>query len=321
MKKISIIIPIYNVEPYIRKCLDSVINQTYKNLEIICIDDGSTDNSRNICDEYAKKDMRIKVIHKPNGGNASAVNSGLNTFTGEYVGFVDPDDWIEPSYYETAYFLIESNKVDFVCFGWCKDTDENSTIIKNKLQIKADKLDREQILRYTFIRDLYPAFGAYRWNKLFCADFFKLKEENGYEIRACEEIKVGSDVLFFIECVLKAKSAIYDPSSYYHYLQREKSLFHSKDIEKRKGSLKAYSRVIKLLQKNNINQEIIIWVKRFYVYHASLLTEIALENNDGENLSLMQDEIKRYLPEYIQTNTEYPDRIARVNDLLSKKYI
>lgn len=317
MSKISIIIPVYNVELYIGRCIESIVNQTYKNLEIICINDGSTDNSGRICDEYAKKDSRIKVIHKINGGVSSAINLGLNVFTGKYVGFVDPDDWIELDYYETAYNLMKSYDVDFVCVGFYKDSIKKSSIMRNKFPIDECKLNREEILKYTFIRDIYPGFGAYYWNKLFKSTFFKAIKNSGFGIRFCEDIEVGGDVLFFTECALKVNSGIYCATPYYHYFQRETSLFHSKDIEKRKGSLKAYSRILGLLKKNDISSDITIWVKRFYAYHASLLAELALENNDKKNLLLMQNEMRRYLPEYIETNKEYPDRIERIKNLLN----
>jgi len=318
MDKISIIIPVYNVESYITKCLESVANQTHQNLEVICINDGSTDNSGEICDEYAERDFRFKVIHKKNGGVSSAHNAGLNIFTGDYVGFVDPDDWLEIDFYERAHDLIKEKKADIVCSGLYKDTLEGSIELKNKRPIKRGLLNKEEILRYTFIRDVYPAFGAYRGNKLFSSVFFKQKDNNGYGIRAHEDLKIGEDVLFFVECVLKAKNAIYCENAFYHYFQRNTSLVHCKDIDKKIGSLIAYERVIKLLDKNNINPKINIWVKRFYAYHASLLAEIALENNDNKNLILMQNEIKRYLIEYIKTNKDYPDRIERINYLLKE---
>ena len=102
-KLISIIIPVYNVEKYLEDCLNSVVNQTYKNLEIILIDDGSTDNSGKICDLYAKKDNRIVVIHKENAGVSSARNVGLKIAKGLYIGFVDPDDYIAEDMYEILY--------------------------------------------------------------------------------------------------------------------------------------------------------------------------------------------------------------------------
>lgn len=100
---ISIIVPIYNVELYLEKCIESIINQTYKNLEIILVDDGSTDSCGKICDEYAKKDNRIKVIHKINGGLSDARNKGMEIAKGKYIGFVDGDDYVASDMYETLY--------------------------------------------------------------------------------------------------------------------------------------------------------------------------------------------------------------------------
>ncbi len=107
MDKISVIVPIYKVEPYLRKSLDSIVGQTYQNLEIILVDDGSPDGCGAICDEYAARDERITVIHKPNGGVSSARNAGLERATGDWIGWVDPDDWIEGDMYE---YLLENAK-------------------------------------------------------------------------------------------------------------------------------------------------------------------------------------------------------------------
>ena len=103
MSKISVIVPVYNVEKFIKRCLDSIINQTMRDLEIILVNDGSTDNSGKICDEYAQLDNRITVIHKENGGLSSARNTGLDVATGEWIAFVDSDDYIEKNMYEVLY--------------------------------------------------------------------------------------------------------------------------------------------------------------------------------------------------------------------------
>ena len=110
---ISVIVPIYNVETYLPQCLDSIIVQTWNNLEIILINDGSTDNSGHICDAYVAKDSRIKVVHKSNGGLSAARNSGLDIANGEYIGFVDSDDWIEPTMYENLFagFSLGNNVI------------------------------------------------------------------------------------------------------------------------------------------------------------------------------------------------------------------
>ena len=115
---ISVVVPVYNVEKYIDKCINSIINQTYKNLEIILVDDGSPDNCGNICDEYAKKDNRIIVIHKENGGVSSARNIGIKNAKGKWITFVDSDDWIENDYVEKLSKIGIQNKAEVVLCGY-----------------------------------------------------------------------------------------------------------------------------------------------------------------------------------------------------------
>ncbi len=113
--KLSIIVPVYNVEKYLHKCVDSILSQTLTDFECILVDDGSTDNSSVICDEYAAKDPRIVVIHKQNGGLSSARNTGLDISQGDYIGFVDSDDWIEPEMYMYMYTYANDNSCDMMC--------------------------------------------------------------------------------------------------------------------------------------------------------------------------------------------------------------
>ena len=116
MPKLSIIVPVYKVEQYIHKCVDSILNQTFTNFELILVDDGSPDNCGKICDEYAQKDERIRVVHKENGGVSSARNLGIDEAKGEYISFIDPDDWIELNMYEDIFNFVNDNNVDVACF-------------------------------------------------------------------------------------------------------------------------------------------------------------------------------------------------------------
>lgn len=116
--KVSIIVPIYNVQKYIYKCIDSILSQTYKNLEIILVDDGSPDNCGKICDEYASKDNRIIVVHTKNGGLSAARNVGLNKSTGNFIIFVDSDDYLENSAIEDCLNYIKTNNCDILIFNW-----------------------------------------------------------------------------------------------------------------------------------------------------------------------------------------------------------
>ncbi len=130
MKKISVIIPVYNVENDIRFCLDSVLNQTYKNLQIILVDDGSTDSSGDICDEYKNKDSRIQVIHKQNGGLSDARNKGLEIADGDYIAFLDSDDYIYKTFYEELYNLITKYDADISECNFLRINDYNETAHK-----------------------------------------------------------------------------------------------------------------------------------------------------------------------------------------------
>ena len=130
---ISVIVPVYNVEKYLKKCIQSIINQTYKNLEIILVDDGSSDNSGKICDEFAQKDNRIKVIHKTNGGLSDARNAGLDVMSGEWVSFVDSDDFVSPYYIENLHYLVNKYDVDMAITSFVRFFNENTKLSSNKI--------------------------------------------------------------------------------------------------------------------------------------------------------------------------------------------
>lgn len=142
-KLISVVVPIYNVEKYLRQCVDSILRQTYKNLEVILVDDGSPDNCPEICDEYAKKDARVKVIHKPNGGVGTAYNAGIQSAMGDYIGLVESDDWIEPNMYQLLLEsalkfdsdLVKCNFYNYDSFAkkQCRESGKHSKFFWNKL--------------------------------------------------------------------------------------------------------------------------------------------------------------------------------------------
>lgn len=136
-KLITIIIPVYNVEKYLRECIDSVIAQTYKNLEIILVDDGSIDKSGEICDEYSKKDSRIRVIHKKNGGLSDARNVALDIAKGEYIGFIDSDDYIEKDMFETLYKLAEKYHAEISSISFYKILENKVISVRNSRKFRS----------------------------------------------------------------------------------------------------------------------------------------------------------------------------------------
>lgn len=170
MKQVSIIVPVYNVEKYLRKCIDNIINQTYKNLEIILVNDGSTDESGKICDEYATKDDRIQVIHKANGGLSSARNAGLDICVGDYITCVDSDDYLNLSYVEKSMNLCEEFNADISIMRFLRvndDTNEDFEIVEeNKTYI----FSPEEAIKESLYQKL---FACNAWSKLYKRETIK----------------------------------------------------------------------------------------------------------------------------------------------------
>ena len=149
MYKVSIIIPIFNTETFLKRCVSSVIDQTLKDIEIILVDDGSTDNSGNICDEFAQKDSRVKVIHKKNEGVGIARNSGINIAKGGYIGFVDSDDWVDADMYETLYNAAKENGADIVMCDAVTKYDKEKYEADTITQLSETKILKKE--------DIYPS--------------------------------------------------------------------------------------------------------------------------------------------------------------------
>lgn len=162
MSKISIIVPVYNTEGYLCKCIDSILNQTYKFFELILVDDGSTDNSLNICKEYEEKDKRIKVFHKENGGQGSARNLGIDKAEGEYIGFVDSDDFIHPRYYEILKKLLDEKNADIACCHYQFIQPDEKWIFE-ELDYNAILSKAEVITTSEFMENYDRHFRAVSW--------------------------------------------------------------------------------------------------------------------------------------------------------------
>ena len=174
---ISVIVPVYNVEPYLRECLDSIVNQTYKNLEIILVDDGSTDNSAQICDEYADKDNRIKVIHKHNAGVVEARIDGLKESKAEYIIFVDSDDFIETNFISVMYKNLKEYNADLVC---CQYFDYDAKSKKAPERPKSgyyNKNDIENVLKNNFLYDKITGIAGF--NPFLCCKLIKRNKLSG----------------------------------------------------------------------------------------------------------------------------------------------
>ncbi len=313
MKKISVIIPVYNTEKELRKCLYSIQNQSYSNLEIICVDDGSSDASSVIIDEFAKLDPRFKTLHQQNAGESNARNKGLKMATGEVIAFCDCDDWIELNMYEVLMHEMEKYQLDMAAGGWCKEISRKSDVIKNNSSVTDAVFGRDQLLAYLYIRDRYRGF-AYMWNKLYKKEV--LKDTDGKMLLFDETLSLGGDVVYLAKAALNVSRAKYIDYPFYHYNQRENSGCHTEDVEKLRDWLKAYEIVIKAFEDKNIDRYIIDYVKRFLVYHSSNAVEIAVKKNLEESKNSFQNIMKKYEKEYLKLNSSYPERIERYYRLL-----
>lgn len=235
---ISVIVPIYKVEEYLSRCVDSIINQTYKNLEIILVDDGSPDNCPKICDDYAKMDNRIKVIHKENGGLSDARNAGMNVATGEYISFIDSDDWIENSMFEEMLNRMHEDKSDVVSCGvkWVK---ENGDLIRNVTVNSEIVLNKQDSLK-EIIND--GLLKQHVWNKLYKAEIIQ-------EI-PFEKGKYHEDVFWSYLVFSNVEKVSIITESFYCYVQRKESIMGAGYSPKRLDALDAMLKRCEYMKSN-----------------------------------------------------------------------
>lgn len=310
---VSIIVPVYNTENELPRCLTSIVNQSYKDLEIICIDDGSADRSGVIADEFARGDSRIRVIHKSNGGESSARNAGLKLAKGEYIAFCDCDDYLDTDMYEVLVSEIKKKQADIAAAGWYQEDLFQMREVKNVKPVENIVFGRDQFLRYLYMRDSYRGL-AYMWNKLYRREI--LRDKEGGQIFFDETMQIGADVLYLAEAALQAKRVIYIDRPFYHYCQREESGCRTKDPARLRDWLRAYEKVIQRFKEERVDQEILDYVKRFLAYHSSNAAEIAISRGDVQAKKEFQKIMRRYAPEYMLLNQQYPKRIQRYCDLL-----
>ena len=274
MAKISIIIPCYKVEAYLPKCLDSLINQTYKNLEIICIDDGSPDNSGKILDEYAKKDSRIKVIHQGNGGVSSARNTGLDIATGEWISFVDADDWLDVNAYEKLLNSTEDEKVEMLVFG-------NHSVCDGVIsKYKSINANESNFTDYSY---LLLRLGGVVWNKLFSRS---LIEEN--KTRFVKGINLSEDGLFNTEIMLKyPKLKIVDEGIYFYRIYRPDSTLSGQHSLDKELSIRDYLCEQEFYKKATIEERIAMDIKILnnLIYRYERLSS----DNKIKNINFLQE--------------------------------
>ena len=219
---LSVIVPIYNVQPYLERCVNSILNQTYKNLEVILVDDGSPDKCPELCDQFAAKDSRVKVLHKTNGGLSSARNHGLKIATANYITFVDSDDWIEPQTYTTSMEILLSSNADLVFFDYIL-SDAKKTIVQPKP--KTCLYSHDHALKL-FLR------GAIK-NHNNCPVWNKIYKKELLEGISFSEGQLFEDNHYSAQVFNKAKTVACTNQIFYNYYQQSSSITKSKTTPKK----------------------------------------------------------------------------------------
>lgn len=249
MKKISVIVPVYNVEKYLKRCIDSIVGQSYENLEIILIDDGSTDKSGCICDVYKEKYYNINVVHKENGGLSSARNKGLDLANGDYVVFVDSDDWLPKESISCLYSLIENDKSDFAMGQFCR--------CGNIVDTKTDGKGRyNSIYSSAEFLKLFFKVGTQENVQYVCAKIFKK------ELFATIRFPLGvidEDVPTMFNIILKSKTISYTSRIVYYYYLNPNSITLSNFSRKKFDLLKVWDMVCESSKNNDCET----WIKTY----------------------------------------------------------
>ena len=295
MPKISVIVPVYNVEKYLKECLESIINQTFKDIEIICINDGSTDNSLDILNQYAEKDNRIKVITQSNQGLSAARNTGIKYANGEYISFIDSDDYIDTSLYET---LVKYLPAEMICFNAQAFGDN---FIPEKMQ--KNLICKINGLAKISDKSIFKT-NVYAWNKLFKTDIIKkynLEFPNGLYFE---------DFVFLWDYMLKIKTAYYlkNNKAFYYYRQRSTSIMstcHSRSID----HLYAWHNLYERLKTQNILKKHKKSItKLFEMYY-----KLAYNLSDYRNKDLITKTAKNFAQEIKYKNFKQLDENIKTN--------
>lgn len=281
-KKISIIIPVYNVGKYLSQCLESVINQSYRDLEILLIDDGSRDSSARVCDDYSALDSRITVVHQKNNGAASARNVGLSATTGAYLAFVDGDDFLDLNMYSDMMEIMNRTQADIVECAFLKEF-RNKTEERKLFNKEIEYSTIEYLARYTNNWDC-----GLLWNKLFKRELFNgIFFEEGHRI---------DDEFFTYQGVMNAKKVVYTPKALYHYRMRASSVMQDKTAAERM--------LFDRLEYSTTRREKVVSsfpeLKRIFDY--AYLDSLMFWSKDSATTAKVICEIQRLLKEYFKNN-------------------
>ncbi len=270
-EKISVVVPIYNAEEYLEKCLNSIIKQTYENLEMILINDGSTDKSLEIMNKYKAEDERIIIIDKENGGVSSARNKGIETATGKYIIFIDADDYIEPNMFEVLEDDLFKNNVDISMCGY-RNVDINGNILYESKPMNEKYFDAKTFKYNLFKEDYY--------SDLICNKLFRLEVIKEHNIRFHEDIHINENILFILDFAKYAYRYSFGNEMLYNFLYNQKGATHGKFTLKKVSVLSSYIRLLTY----DLDPEILNRIKYNYLFegyaYTYLMKKINIDNTE-----------------------------------------
>lgn len=291
---LSVIVPVYNVKPYLAHCLDSILAQTFTDYEVIIIDDGSTDGSAALCDGYAKRDSRFRCFHKKNGGLVSARQAGFRHVRGQYVTFVDSDDWIAPGMYQRMCHAAADTDADTVCCNYTASTPKGDILCR--CAFPEGLYEKAQLEETVYPRMLYS--GSYftygeapnLWNKLFRRE---LLEKNLPPVP--HSVKLGEDALVSYICLLESSRVYFCEDYFYYYRSSSSSLTHNMDKNRLSENQTLFDSLLK-----TIDLSAYPYMERqldYYFVYQCLLTFVpvfsSLPDSAGETRPLFLDECSR----------------------------
>lgn len=275
-----------NVAKYLDRCLNSLLNQSWKNIEIILIDDGSSDGSGNICDKYKKKDIRIKVIHQKNHGVSNARNCGLECCQGDFVAFVDADDWIDADYCEELLKIIRNTKADIACCSLI-GTDGQDEFTVDNLTLQTGELKQVVISD-----DVFEFFQWYSINGPFCKLIRRSLIEKCNNLRFDESLCVGEDLVFYINLMIQTNKCVAEAKTMYHYFIREGSAMRTKDMKHLLSEIQAWKFTCNLLHREWVSYRKASEKLLYYTYNVMRYVYEQKIKLDKEQILFFKDILK-----------------------------
>ena len=315
-KLISIVVPVYNVARYLDKCINSIISQEYKDLEIILVDDGSTDESGRKCDLWAEKDNRIRVIHKENGGLSDARNVGIDNARGYYISFIDSDDFISEQYIQELYENIINTESDIsICNPYYYYEQDNNTKTVERYKIKIDRIEGNSI-DMTKILLYQKYFDTSAWGKLYKTELFK---ENGIYY---PKGKLYEDIATTYKVFLKAKKIVFINRNLYFYRQRSDSIMSSKFNKKEMDYINNAQEMMENLSKLNIEMLNKAAISRFLSTNFAIYRKIPNSKSYTDEIKKIKDNIKKYRKiVLLDKNSRLKNRVAVLISYINLKII